>query len=246
MQLTRNGLRGVVLSAVAAGLVAACSTTPSASVDAGVVDGSVVDGSVANDKMQPPTSTGIPLVDRLGAAAAKCGPQSSLTVPGGWQLVAIGDKGCMVHMPPGWKSTGQGGPTVSMFRDDTGKEGFVGLAGGAQTAQCTPPAIRDGVLEGFVSNGYSATEVLWHTEANEPFGGTSWPIGHTVFSMSREGTPLLGYLWLLTTQTVALCDVVGLGFWMPQASIEADTCTLTQIFNSIRCPSGGGEEKDGG
>ncbi len=40
----RNGLRAVVLSAFAARLVAASSTTPSASVDAGVVDGSVVDG----------------------------------------------------------------------------------------------------------------------------------------------------------------------------------------------------------
>ncbi len=240
----------IAYSAAAALLAFAC--TGASTVLVGGADASAdgsggrPDAAVANEKMLPPTSTGNALVDRLGAAASKCGPQSSLTVPGGWQLVAIGDKGCMVHAPPGWKVIGFGTPTVSVFRDDAAREGFFGLAGAAQTATCTPPAVRDGVLQGFVANNYDSVDVLWHAEANEAFGGSTWPIGHTVFSMKRAGAPLLGYLWLLTTQTVVACDVVGLGFWLPQDAIETDTCTLTQTFNSIRCPSGGGEEKDGG
>lgn len=247
----RNSLETTLVAALACVALGvecvACSTTPS--VTSSQSDGSVdagLDAAVANDAILPPSGTGNALVDRLGSAAAKCGKQSSFTVPGGWQLVAIGDKGCIVHVPPAWRVIGAGSPSVSMFRDDTGTEGFVGLGGAAQTATCTPPAIRDGVLDGFASNGYASPEVLWHAEANESFGGTAWPTGHTVFSMRRGASPLIGYLWLLTTRTVAACDVVGLGFWEPQDAIETDTCTLTQVLQSIRCPSGGGEEKDGG
>lgn len=224
-------------------LVSACGDSPSAA-DGGASDAGS-DAAVVGDNVRPPTGTGNTLVDRLGSAAAKCGSQSSLTVPGGWQLTAIGDKGCMVHVPPGWKVAGAFGPTVSAFRDDTGSEGFVGLAGAAQASACNPVAVRDGVLQGFVENGYASPKVLWNAERNEPFGGSTWPTGHTVFSLTRGATPLVGYLWLLTTQTVAACDVVGLGFWEPESAIEADTCTLTEIVQSVRCPSGGGKE-DGG
>jgi hypothetical protein len=59
--------------------------------------------------------------------------------------------------------------------------------------------------------------------------------------MEANAAPLVGYLWLLALPTVAgICDVVGLGFWEPQARIESDTCTVLQILNSVVCPRGGG------
>ncbi len=58
--------------------------------------------------------------------------------------------------------------------------------------------------------------------------------------MTRSTSALAGYLWVLTTPSVIACNVVGLGFWEPEARIEQDTCVLTQILNSVKCPSGGG------
>lgn len=189
----------------------------------------------------PPTKTGIAVVDRLGAAAAACGPQSSFTVPAGWKNVAVGDRGCAVWVPGAWIVQGAGTAIVSSFSDGTGREGFVGVAGGTQTlSSCAPAPARASLLDGFTQNGYSAPQVLWHVEGTEPFAGSTWSIGHAVFSMSRQSTPLVGYLWVLTLPTVIACDVVGLGFWEPEASIEADTCTALQVLNSVTCPSGGG------
>lgn len=210
----------------------------------GGIDGGSEGGATLGGSINPPQTTGNALVDRLGAAAAACGRQSMFTVPGGWQMVPIGDKGCVVWAPPGWVVEGAWTGTVTAMKDASGKEGFLGLAGAAQVSSCEPVSIRGGVLEGYAARGYASPTVLWHHEQADEFGGTAWPTGHTVFSTSIGGTPLVGYLWLLTTQTVIACDVVGLGFWEPAASIEADTCTLTQIINSVKCPSGGGSCDD--
>lgn len=188
----------------------------------------------------PPTDTGIEVVDRLGAAAAACGSQSVSTIPGGWESVAVGDLGCMVWVPGGWIVQGAGSPIVTMFADQSGLEGALGVAGGTQDLPaCTPLAARDALLSGFTEGGYATPTIAWHEEAVVPFGGTDWPTAQAVFQTSREGTPLVGYVWVLTTETVLACDVVGLGFWEPEAKIEADTCTVLQILNSVTCPSGG-------
>lgn len=198
-------------------------------------------GAVATDAMAPPSGTGTPLVDRLGAAAAACGKQSTFTVPGGWEIVAVGDKGCTVWVPPGWIVQGAYSYLVSAFADATGVEGFVGVAGATRDlAACTPAEASSGILRGFAENGYTTPETLWHYEGTEAFGGTNWSTGHAVFAMNRESTPLVGYLWVLTTPTVIACDVVGLGFWEPQGKIESDTCKVMQILSSVKCPSGGG------
>jgi hypothetical protein len=227
-------------------LFAACGGTGSGggatSADAGH-DGAVSSedgggGGIAG--LTPPSQTGIALVDRLGAAAAACGKLSSIAVPGGWQNVAIGDKGCMAYVPPGWIVSGSGTGLMSAFADDTGVEGFVGLAGTTQDT-CTPAAVRDQVYAGYTSKGYDAFGLAWHWEGQQEFGGTAWNVGHSVFTTSREGTPIVGYLWILALPTVAqICDVVGLGFWEPQARVDTDTCTTLQALESIRCPSGGG------
>jgi hypothetical protein len=198
-------------------------------------------GTGSGTPTAPPQMTGIALVDRLGAAAAACGKQSVSTVPGGWQNVAVGDKGCMVWVPPGWIIQGSGTAIVSAFSDTTGTEGFVGVAGATQAlASCKPQPARDSLLDGFTKNGYSAPQVLWHVEGTESFGGSDWTTGQAVFSMTRQSTPLLGYLWVLTLPTVVACDVVGLGFWEPEANIDVDTCKTLQILSSVTCPSGGG------
>ena len=196
---------------------------------------------VATGTMAPPSGTGTPLVDRLGAAGAACGRQSGFTVPGGWEIVGVGDKGCTVWVPPGWVVQGALSYQVTAFADQTGSEGFVGLAGATREVEtCAPAEVTSGILSGFAANGYATPEVLWHYEGVEAFGGSNWSTGHAVFATERGATPLIGYLWVLTTPTIIACDVVSLGFWEPQARIETDTCTLTQILNSVRCPSGGG------
>ena len=236
-------------------LAAACSgTSTGAATDAGLADNgaNAADGGndggggdsgegVATGAMAPPSGTGTPLVDRLGAAAAACGKQSGFTVPGGWQNAAIGDKGCTVWVPPSWVVQGAYSYQVSAFADGTGVEGFVGIAGATrELATCAPGEVTSGILSGFASNGYATPEILWHYEGTEAFGGSDWSTGHAVFATDRGSTPLVGYLWVLALPTVIACDVVSLGFWEPQGRIETDTCTLTQILGSVRCPNGGG------
>ncbi len=199
------------------------------------------DSAQADDSLIMPTDgTGYSVVDRLGAASSACGKQSMFTVPGGWNILAVGNAGCTVWVPPGWTLTGAYTGIASAIRDGSGSEGFVGIAGATQEVTCAPEPVRDSVLQGFTAKGFSAPQVLWHYEQSQEFGGTVWPTGHTVFGSAVSGTALVGYLWVMTTQTVVACDVVSLGFWEPESAIETDTCTLTQILNSVKCPSGGG------
>jgi hypothetical protein len=231
----------------ATSFVGSCSSSSSGSPTTGGDGGSGTDGATTADTggatpgttLAPPTQTGNAVVDRLGAAASSCGKQSVFTIPGGWDIVAVGDKGCTVWVPPGWTIEGASTGLATALKDASGAEGFLGIAAATDAQACDATVVRDGILDGYAKKGYASPTVLWHLEQNESFGGTSWPTGHTVFSTSAGGTPIVGYLWLLTTPTVIACDVVGLGFWEPVAAIESDTCTLTQVINSVKCPSGG-------
>jgi hypothetical protein len=227
-----------LLSLVLAQLLA-CGDETSGTGGSGAGGGGTSSGG-GSGVTHPPTGTGIEVVDRLGAAAAACGSQSVSTIPGGWESVAVGDLGCMVWVPGNWIVQGAGSPIVTMFADQSGLEGALGVAGGTEDLPaCTPIAARDALLSGFSDGGFAAPTIAWHQEAVMPFGGTDWATAQAVFQTSRAGTPLVGYLWVLTTQTVLTCDVVCLGFWEPEANIEADTCTVLQILNSVTCPSGG-------
>ena len=231
-------MRPIFSSILAASLLAACGTSSGGGAPEG---GSPSDGGgPPGNVVIPPDGTGSGIVDRLGAASSACGQQSGFTVPGGWQLLAVGDAGCTVWVPPGWTLEGAHTGIATAMQDGSGREGFVGIAGASQDVACSPAPVRDSVLQGFADKGFGAPEVLWHLEQSTEFGGTVWPTGHAVFGTSVGGTPLVGYLWVLTTQTVIACDVVGLGFWEPESAIESDTCALTQIINSVKCPSGGG------
>ena len=194
------------------------------------------DGGGGGTAILPPNGTGIELVDRLGAAAAQCGDQSPFTVPASWQLVGVGEQGCSGWVPPGWTPEGSGTSLVTALRDASGDEGFLGLAGvAAPGVDCTPPAVTDAVLSGFAQAGYETPTVSWHEERVGHFGGSTWPTGQTVFTTAAGSTPVVGFLWLLASEGVVACNVVGLGFWEPQTAIETETCTLTQILNSVRC-----------
>lgn len=237
-------LLGLALGSVV--VAVACSgsnATTSSATDAGsATDASATsDAATASSAQAPPTGTGIALVDRLGAAAAACGKQSMFTVPGGWENVAIGEQGCMVWVPGGWKIEGAFTSIATAFSDGTGVEGFVGVAGATrELTTCAPAPARASLLAGFDAKGYEGTKSIWTYEGTEPFGGTNWSTGHAVFTSTKSSTPIVGYLWVLTTPTAIACDVVGLGIWEPQDRIDADTCTLTQILSSVKCPSGGG------
>lgn len=219
-----------------AGAVDAGGGEPDASPgDAGEGDA----GDAGGSAIVVPGGTGVPLVDRLGATASTCGPQTPFTVPSSWSVLGVGEQGCSGWVPPGWLVSGSGTSLATALRDASGDEGFVGLAGVVDaTVACTPPAVTEAVLAGFAENGYAPPVVLWQHEQLEEFGGSTWPTGMTVFSSAAGSTSIVGFLWLLPTQTVVACDVVGLGFWEPESAIETDTCMLTQILNSVRCGGG--------
>lgn len=228
----RVGLFGVCLLLAQA----MCTSSPGDAGNHGGSGGDGGGGAGGGTAILPPDGTGDALVDRLGEAASQCGPQTPFTVPAGWKIVGVGEQGCSGWVPPSWLVDGSGTSLVTAMRDPSGEEGFLGLAGITEAGlDCTPPAVADAVLAGFADSGFATPTVLWHAEKVEEFGGSSWPTGQTVFTTAAGSTQLIGFLWLLASQGVAACDVVGLGFWEPTAAIEAETCALTQILNSVRC-----------
>jgi hypothetical protein len=193
---------------------------------------------------QPLTSTGNATVDRLGAAAAACGPQSRLTVPAGWQMVLAGEKGCAFYAPTTWQTIGAGTPSTFVVEDQTRVTGSSVLAGvdTTGTATCTP----HGVATWLFANNKDCvgfTELYWK-DGVDNVAGLQIPRGDLVYACTQSGVPIVGYLVVQIHGTWPLCNILAFAFWMPETQIEARTCTLTQTMNSIQCPQGGSSCSD--
>jgi hypothetical protein len=186
------------------------------------------------------SSTGNALVDRLGAAAAACGPQTRLTVPAGWQMVLAGEKGCAFYAPPTWLVAGAGTPTTFAVEDSSRVTGSAVLAGvdSTGTATCTPHGVASWI---FANNkdcvGFK--ELYWK-DSVDMIAGIQIPSGELVYSCAQSGVPVVGYMVVQIHGTWPLCNLLSFAFWMPETQIETRTCTLTQTLNSIQCPQGSG------
>lgn len=67
------------------------------------------------------------------------------------------------------------------------------------------------------------------------------PWGHAAFSYALGGAPGIGYLRVIAPSSALLgtCSLAIMGYWLPQAAVARDLCTLLQVFESARCPQGG-------
>jgi hypothetical protein len=196
--------------------------------------------SAADGKDTSGGATGNPIVDRMAAAAAACGPQSRLTVPAGWQMVLAGEKGCAFYAPPTWQTIGAGTPTTFAVEDATRVTGSAVMAGvdSTGTATCTP----HGVASWMFANNKDCVgfkELYWK-DGVDVVAGIQIPRGDMVYSCTQSGVPIAGYVVVQIHGTWPLCNLLAFAFWMPETQIEARTCTLTQTLNSIQCPQGGG------
>lgn len=189
-----------------------------------------------------PVQTGIDVVDRLGAAAAQCGYQSPSTVPASWDLASWG-QGCSIWGPSGWAVNGAG--TQLIFISDPANPYGTAVGGGVPSAgsgptTCTARGAADYFLGLYTQLGCSSPTIAYYTEGELVMGTDTYPVGHSVFTCTYQGTPIVGYQFTMGMDG-ALCEVVLSSFWEPVDSIDAMTCNLSQILNSVSCPTGGSD-----
>jgi|GEM_PF-2224019 len=188
-----------------------------------------------------PAATGNSTADRMLAAAQACGYQSPSTVPVGWGSVIVGEGGCSAWAPSGWVSTGAGTSVTLITETQSGDCGFMALTGVPYTTiACTPAGARDYIVAGLEQGGCQGVSTLHWAEGTDQFAGYSFPRGDFFFTCQSNGVTRAAYLWISIQGTEPLCNLLVLGLWTEASAIEAKMCTVTQVFNSIKCPSGGG------
>lgn len=192
---------------------------------------------------QLPASTGDPDTDRLIATAATCGFQSFNTVPVGWRMVPIGEQGCAIWTPPGWTAIGAGTAVTSVEGNAAGTLGALSMAGVppvGTSVSCTPKGATAYLLQGVEADGCAGVKQLYYAESTMNLVGMNVPKADVTISCTDSGQQIFGYLLVSITGTTPLCNILSLGFWMPRGEIAQHTCTLTQILQSVRCPTPGG------
>lgn len=205
--------------------------------------GGNVGGSSGSGQVSPvPTQTGNAVVDKLGAAASQCGYQSPSTVPQSWDLASWG-QGCSIWGPDGWAVSGAGTQLI-IVADPANPYGAV-VGGGVPDAgtgpsECTPRGAADYFLGLYTELGCTNPTIVWYDEGALVIGTDSYPVGHSVFTCSYQGEQIVGYQFTMGLAG-ALCEVVISAFWEPASQIDQMTCTLSQILNSVTCPTGGSE-----
>jgi hypothetical protein len=201
------------------------------------------DATAKNGGLDPNMKTAdSDLTRRMFKAAATCGPQNLLTVPREWQFVPFGRQGCYLRAPAAWTVQNSGGDWLGLQSDANSTSGHFLMVGTMQVqVDCTPKGLRDFVLNGFAERGCTPMNIDWWYETidpTSPLTGYAMPEGNSVFSCTKNGTKEAGYF--KATIFSDLCSVLVSSFWMPEAQIEKNMCTSTQIFNSYKCPTADG------
>lgn len=190
-----------------------------------------------------PTTTGNTTADKLIQTALSCGYQSRYTVPAGWEMVLVGEQGCVVWSPPGWQALGAGTNITSIQEDTAGNTGYLSMMGVPQAGvyvECTPQGVTNFMKQFIEGTGCNNVQTLYYQEGTVNIAGVIIPKADFIFSCTSGQVRKVGYFWNTIQGTVPLCNLLILGFWMPETQITAQTCTLTQIFNSALCPGPGG------
>ncbi len=207
-------------------------------------DDDVVETPFADGEFE---ETGIPLVDRMLSAAEQCGTQNPNTVPPGWRMVLAGEQGCTFMAPPDWEALGAGTTVTLVQEDANGTTGFI-LMGGVPDLQaqvdCSPSGVSQYMAANMEQTGCADVQTLLLDVYTEDFLGQAVPMADYFYSCRKNSVSLVGYQWISIHGTQPLCNILVLGLWMSQEQIEAKACTLTQIMNSIKCPSGASGDCD--
>jgi hypothetical protein len=213
----------------------------SASLSRGAAGSSSVGGS-HDTNIGGAQSTGIAVVDRLGAAAQACGEQSDRTVPAGW-VQAFDASGCSIEAPSGFQVSGNGTGFVSFVQGEYSAVVGSGVPslGVPQPADCSPAGVAEYYRAAFESWGCQGAKIVWKQAGAIVVVTDSYPVQQSVFvcDANTAGHPSMGYMFTMGTLSAAGCSMVIRAYGMPETAIEQATCTLSQIINSVKCPTGG-------
>lgn len=205
--------------------------------------GGIIRNSGTNPFFGALSGDGDPVVERVIDAAQTCGFQSYNSVPAHWKKVFVGDKGCAVWVPPDWVAEGVGTDSTSIREDEDGHTGVTNLMGSQAQGVgivCTLKGVANWVFGNVEPyNRCTSTKELVFQESIEEVAGSLYTKAVQISSCVASGSTYLDYLSVMIRGTSPLCEVWVTGFWMPEEAVEEQTCALTQILQSARCPTDG-------
>ena len=188
------------------------------------------------------------IIEYTEAVGAACPQVSSLTVPGNWYLLMIGQTGCSVSLPPSWTggSTEDLASTTFMAQSDAEQTaGYLVFFGSVQGTDWTEESLGD-LMIGELRTDHPDLAVVGAWTADDPFG-LGVKVRTLLVKFDRNSTPSLALVRVIHTGCSALtnsCPLTSNAQWAPLADLSAHSCDLTQIDASVRCPSSGGSDCD--
>lgn len=186
---------------------------------------------------------GDPVAERVIEAAGSCGFQSYNSIPAGWKKVFVGDRGCAIWVPPDWVAAGEGTDSTTVQEDHKGLTGVASLRGSQAQGVgivCTLKGVANWVFGNVEPyNRCTSIRELVFQEGIVEVDGSLYTKAVQLSSCVDGGSTYLDYLSVMIRGTSPLCEVLVAGFWMPEDKIEEQTCALTQIQQSARCPTDG-------
>ena len=188
------------------------------------------------------------IIEYVGTVGALCPQVSSLTIPGTWYLLMIGQTGCSVSLPPSWTgaSTEELGSTTFMAQSDASQTaGYFVFLGSLQGVDWTEITLGDLMVDELRSD-HPDLEVVRAWTTDDPFG-LSVKIRTILVKYDGRTTPSLGLVRVVHTGCSTLtntCPLTSSAQWAPLADLSTYSCDLSQIDASVRCPSSGGSDCD--
>jgi hypothetical protein len=143
----------------------------------------------------------------------------------------------------GWSVSGAG--TQMTFMSDPSRPIGTVIGSGVPSGTpgptvCSARGVADWFLPLFDGLGCSGTKIVHYSDGGLVVVDTTYPVGHSVFTCTYNGTPIVGYMFTMGLPSI-FCNIVISSFWEPVAQIDALTCSLSQVLNSQSCPNGGGD-----
>lgn len=188
-----------------------------------------------------PATTGDSLADALIKAALSCGYQSFNTVPPGWKMTLLGEQGCAAWAPASWTASGAGTNLVSIEGGNTGFAALMGVPHPSLGVSCTPRGATTFLKWVLEQSGCAGVKERYYKAGSETVAGVTVQKADVVLSCSSGAVQKVGYFWSSVQSTSPLCNLLILGFWVPGGQIQSQTCTATQVLQSMRCPQPGGK-----
>lgn len=212
---------------------------------AGGGDGGSVAGDAVGPGETPDFQDGPAIVAWLVDVARACPQVSKLTVPGGWAMSMVGDKGCMLYTPA-WIASDDG-TTWSWVTDAQRSAGFL-IVAGAMSGTGWDEVSLAGVVVDALRAQYPDLAVLAADSADDPFG-TGWRIRTLIVRFTNGALPSVGIVRVVhggCSVPLDACPLTASALWAPLATLPAQACTLAQVEASFHCPQAGGSDCEEG